>query len=77
MKWKVDSKPKEGNIRYRRKFAWLPVHCYIDAEMYYIWLETYKVKECYKKALDNSGFYRYKLQWKLVERIPLFWEGEV
>ena len=77
MKWKVNSKPKEGDIRYRTKFAWFPVHCYIDGELYNIWFETYKSKECYGTVLVNSGgYYRYKWQWKLVERIPLFWEGE-
>lgn len=77
MKWKANSKPKEGDIRYRRKFAWFPVHCYIDTEMYYIWLETYQVKERYEKILvQEDGYYRYELGWKLRERTALFWEHE-
>lgn len=78
MKWKANpQKPSEGDVRVRRKFAWLPVHYYIDTEMYYCWLESYQVKEKYAKVLHNEGgFYTYSLEWKVVERMPLYWEHE-
>jgi hypothetical protein len=77
MKWKADSRPKEGDVRVRTKFAWLPVHYYIGTELWYCWLETYQVKEKYaKEAVRSKGYYTWKLKWKLVERKPLYWEGE-
>ncbi len=79
MKWKAEFRrePVEGTIRVRRKFAWLPVHYYIDTEMYYCWLESYQVTEKYTKTLVKRGsYYAYELQWKVVERRPLYWEGE-
>jgi hypothetical protein len=80
MKWKANkSKPREGDIRIRKKFALFPVHYYINAEMYYCWLETYIVKEQYTKVAVNrgEGYYSRELKWKLVERKPLYWEHEV
>lgn len=78
MKWKANpQRPIEGDIRIRRKFAWLPVHYYIDTEMYYCWLETYVVTEKYTKcAVSEDGFYTWNLQWKVVRREPLYWEYE-
>ena len=78
MKWKVKkTNPKEGDVRVRRKFAWLPVHYYIDTEMYYCWLESYQVKEEFTKVLvSHQGWYSYELDWKVVERMPLYWEYE-
>ncbi len=79
MKWKAkNSTPKEGDIRVRKKFAWFPVHYYIENEMYYCWLETYLVKEKYaNEAVSSEGYYTWELKWKLVERKPLYWEHEV
>ena len=75
MKWKADSKPKEGDVRVRTKFAWLPIHYYIDTEMYYCWLETYQVKEECILVTKNygEGNYSSKLVWKTLKREPLFW----
>jgi hypothetical protein len=72
MKWKADSKPKEGDVRVRTKFAWLPIHYYIDTEMWYCWLETYQVTEIYRKTYPTR-----ECVWQLIERKPLYWEHEV
>jgi hypothetical protein len=79
MKWKAESNKKEGTIRVRRKFAWLPVHFYIDTELYYVWLETYEITEEYKNIPTNygDGYYRRNLQWKIIKQEPLYWEHEV
>jgi hypothetical protein len=44
MKWKtVKPVPKHGEIRTRRKIAWLPV----EVQDHTVWLETYQITEQY------------------------------
>jgi len=74
MMWKANSKPKQGDIRVRRKFAWWPMEFMIDDELYYVWLETYQVTELYTLVTANSaGNYSSKLQWEVMKREPLYW----
>lgn len=75
MKWKTNSKLALGSIRYRKKFAWLPVVCDFDGEVYTVWLETYRVKEEYRKVTRATQIGTIDVgAWVVTERIVLFWE---
>jgi hypothetical protein len=78
MKWKANSKPNEGDVRTRRKFAWLPKQLYIDTQKYYVWLENYQIEEMYLKYdTFKRGYLEYYYCWEIVKQEPLFWEHEV
>ena len=66
MRWKTNKpEPKEGDIRYRNKFAFFPT----VVNDYRVWLESYQVTEEFKKiaALDTS-YIDWKLEWVEVSR---------
>jgi hypothetical protein len=49
MKWKtVKHVPKDGHIRTRRVFAWLPT----EVEDHTVWLEQYQVTEQYFHGMN-------------------------
>ena len=75
MMWKAKTRPKQGDIRVRRKFAWWPMQFLVDDELYYVWLETYQVTEEYTPFITNygEGNYGSKLQWEVIKREPLYW----
>ena len=45
MKWKMKPKPKNGDIRVREAFAWLPVAVNQHTK---VWLEFYRLHEVWK-----------------------------
>lgn len=75
MMWKAKAKPKEGDVRVRRKFAWWPMQFLVDTELYYVWLETYEATEQYSHITVNygEGHYKSKLRWEVIKREPLYW----
>ena len=72
MKWKTKPEPQHGDIRYSKIFAIFPVVTKFEGVKYTVWLETFVVKEKYFKFSDRPELNN----WKILERIPLFYEGE-
>lgn len=70
MKWKTKKYiPKEGDIRTKRKFAWLPKDC--DGDMT-VWLETYESVQVYRtrKRSTKAGL-RNLPGWDEIRRLYL------
>ena len=64
MRWSIE-RPKEGNIRTIKKFAFFPT--LLTESDYKVWLETYNCTEEYSKVLaDYNGVVGWILAW--VER---------
>jgi hypothetical protein len=72
MKWKTKPEPQHGDIRYSKIFAIFPVVTKFEGVKYTVWLETFQVKEKYFKFSDRPELNN----WKILERMPLFGEGE-
>jgi len=65
MKWKTRKyKPEEGDIRCKRKFAFLPTTTIDD---YTVWLETYDSVQEYRWSAGDVGF-----TWEEIRRLPLY-----
>lgn len=50
--YKPERRPEEGETRYTRKFAWLPIWMeHVDRKgSSFIWLEMYDIKEVYYRG---------------------------
>ena len=74
MMWKAKPRPKIGDIRVRRKFAWLPMEFSVCDIEHYVWLETYQVTEQFeeKYVFADEGYYRKKSYWQIVKQEPLY-----
>jgi len=73
VKWKTNKpEPKEGEIRFARRFAWLPTGCHDDHDEYTVWLETYEAMEVYTRVYRGieTTFPTYK--WIAKKNTPLF-----
>ena len=69
MRWKIKTPPKEGDWRYRHKFAWFPT----QVENYVVWLETFFVKERYLPvAVIDERIIHQELQWVEYDRGLLY-----
>jgi hypothetical protein len=71
MKWKTTKyEPAEGDIRTKRKFAFLPV----TADEYTVWLETYDSVQKYTKVTVyvHRGVPDRWMRWEEIRRLPLY-----
>jgi hypothetical protein len=70
MRWKADPTPKEGDIRYRNKFAWFPTQ--IGNEI--VWLERFGIHQKYMQTVrfDSDTKTTYPvMEWVEIDRYTL------
>lgn len=69
MRWKIKAPPKQGDWRYRHKFAFFPT----QVENYMVWLETFYIKERYiEVGVFDEGNIHCEMQWVEYDRGLLY-----
>lgn len=66
MRWEIiDNSPKMGDVRYKTKFAWLPIVVLskITNTDHRIWLELYVEEQEYRRSIHG-----WRLDWYTVAK---------